>query len=69
MWIILSCSTYVQLIGFFGVCVRKIVPELTSVPIFLSFMWDTVSAWPDGWFVGLSPGSEPANPSAPKRSM
>ena len=35
-----------QLLGFplnapsFCVCVRKIGPELTSVPIFLYFMWD-----------------------------
>ena len=29
------------------VCVRKIGPELTSVPIFLYFMWDTATAWLD----------------------
>ena len=29
--------------------VRKIGPELTSVPIFLYFMWDVASAWLDGW--------------------
>ena len=26
------------------VCVRKIVPELTSVPVFLYFMWDASTA-------------------------
>ena len=27
------------------VCLRKIVTELTSVPIFLYFMWDAATAW------------------------
>ena len=26
---------------------RKIDPELTSVPIFLYFMWDAATAWLD----------------------
>ena len=26
-------------------CVRKIGPELTSVPNFLYFMWDATTAW------------------------
>ena len=29
------------------VCVRKIGPELTSVPIFLYFTWDVATAWLD----------------------
>ena len=29
--------------------VRKIVAELTSVPIFLYFMWDAATAWLDEW--------------------
>ena len=32
---------------FLCVCVRKIVPELTSVPMFLRFMWDATTVWPD----------------------
>ena len=28
-------------------CLRKIVAELTSVPVFLYFMWDTSTAWLD----------------------
>ena len=32
------------------VCVRKIDPELTSVPIFLYFMWVTATAWLDEWY-------------------
>ena len=28
-------------------CVRKTVPELTSMPIFLYFMWDAAIAWLD----------------------
>lgn len=30
-------------------CLRKILPELTSVPIFLYFMWDVATAWLDKW--------------------
>ena len=26
-------------------CLRKIVPELTSVPVILYFMWDTATVW------------------------
>ena len=32
---------------FVCVCVRKIVAELTSMPIFLYFMWDAATAWLD----------------------
>ena len=47
-------------------CLRKIVTELTSVPIFLYFMWDATTAWLDK----LAPclGSELANPGLPKQS-
>ena len=31
----------------FCVCVRKTGPELTSMPIFLYFMWDAAIAWLD----------------------
>ena len=42
----------------FFVCVRKIGPDLTSVPNLPLFcMWDAATAW-----VGLHAGSEPANP-------
>ena len=49
--------------------VRMMGPELTSVPIFLYFMWDTTPAWPDEQCVGPYPGSEPTNPGPPKWSM
>ena len=32
---------------FIFVCVRKIGPELTSVPVFLYFMWDVTTVWLD----------------------
>ena len=35
-------STYIYI---FCVSVRKIVPELTSVPSFLHFMWVAARAW------------------------
>ena len=31
-------------------CLRKIVGELTSVSIFLCFMWDAATAWLDEWY-------------------
>ena len=31
----------------FFVCVRKIAHELTSVPIFLYFMWNAATVWLD----------------------
>ena len=41
---------------------RKIVAELTPVPIFLYFVtWDALTAWLDEQCVGPHPGSEPAN--------
>ena len=34
----------------FGVFfVRKITTELTSVPVFLYFMWGAITAWFDSW--------------------
>ena len=46
----------VLLVGWFFVCffVRKIVSELTPVPIFLYFMWDATTAL----VLGPCPGSE-----------
>ena len=38
---------HVYFFSFF--LVKKIVPELTSVPIFLNFMWDATKAWLDKW--------------------
>ena len=35
--------------------VRKIVTGLSSVPIFLYFMWDTATVWLDERRVGPSP--------------
>ena len=34
---------------FFSFFVRRIGPELTSVPISLYFMWDAAIAWLDEW--------------------
>ena len=34
---------------FFLFLVRKIVTELTTVPMFLYFMWDAATAWLDEW--------------------
>ena len=48
--------------------VRKIGPELTSLPIFLYFMWGTATVWLDEQCVGLHPASEPENPRPPKWS-
>ena len=31
------------------VCVTETGPELTSVPVFLYFIWDVTTAWPDKW--------------------
>ena len=42
--------------------VRMIGPELTSVPVFLYFMWDAATAWLDEWCIGPHPGSEPMTP-------
>ena len=39
---------------FVCVFVRKIVPELTSVPIFLYFMWDAATVWLDEWYEVLA---------------
>ena len=54
----------------FWFLVKEIVPELTSVPIFLYFyMWDVTTAWLDEQCVGPHPGFEPTNPGPPKWSM
>ena len=47
----LCCPSQMQplLPLFVCVCVRKIGPELTSVPILLYFMWDAATAWLDEW--------------------
>uniref|UniRef100_A0A9L0TIZ3 TCF3 fusion partner n=1 Tax=Equus caballus TaxID=9796 RepID=A0A9L0TIZ3_HORSE len=45
----------------------EIGPELTSMPIFLYFMWDAATAWLDE--LGLRPGSKPANPKPPKQCV
>ena len=50
-----SCHTLLFLFPL----VRKIGPELMSVPAFLYFMWYTATAWLDEWCVGLCPGSKP----------
>ena len=48
---------------------RKIGPELTSVPIFLYFIRGMpVTAWLDKWCVGLHLGSELTNPGPLKQS-
>ena len=39
----------------------------TNLP--LSCMWDTTTAWLDGWCVGPRLGSEPAKPRLPKWSV
>ena len=35
---------------YFFFCLRKIIAELTSVSIFLYFMWDATTAWLDKWY-------------------
>ena len=56
--------------SFLGVfLVRKISPELTSLPIFLYFIWDAATAWLDEQYVGLCLGSEPVNPGLLKQSV
>ena len=46
---------------------RKIDPELTSMPIFLCFICGTpATAWLDKWCVSLNLGSELVNPRLPK---
>ena len=40
-----SSSTNLKFMLFVCVCVRKIGPELTSVAIFLYFMWAATTIW------------------------
>ena len=55
---------------FFVFFLRKIGPELTSVPIFLHFICGTpATAWRDNRCIGLCLGSELANPGPPKQSL
>ena len=50
-------------------CLRKIRPDLTSMPVFLYFVRRTpATAWLDKWCAGPCPGSKPANPQPPKQS-
>ena len=54
---------------FFFSAVRKIVAELTSVPVFFSVVCGTLPQhWLDEWCVGLHPRSEPANRRLLKQS-
>ena len=43
------CFLVLSVLRCYGVFLRKIVPELTPVPIFLCFMWDATSLWLDEW--------------------
>ena len=45
---------------------RKIIPELTSVPIFLYFVCEMLPQY--GMMSGLHPGLETANPRPPKQT-
>ena len=48
---------------------RKLGPELTSMPIFLYFICGMpTTTWLDKWRVGPSLGSEPANPRHQSRT-
>ena len=47
---------------------RKTGPGITSVPIFLHFIWDAATAWLDKQCIGAHPGSEPVNPGPPQQS-
>ena len=61
-WANICCQSF-----FF--CLRKIVDELTSVPVFLHFcMWDATTARLDEQCVGLCLGYEPVNPGLLKWS-
>ena len=42
---------------------RKTCPVLSSVPIFLNFIWDPATALPDKWCLSACPGSEPRPPA------
>ena len=48
------CKDLVFFLSFFFL-VRKIGPELTSMSIFVYFVWDTTTAWLDEWCVGPWP--------------
>ena len=62
-----SGSGQSMLVFFF---LRKIGPELTSVPVFLYFICGTpATAWLDKWSQRPYPGSKPANPGPPKWNM
>ena len=57
-----------QIIDFFFL--RKIIPELTSVPIFLYFICGApTTVWLDKQCVGPCLGSELVNPRPPKGSV
>ena len=47
---------------------RKTGPGLTSVPIFLHFIWDAATAWLAKQCIGVRPGSEPGNPGPQQQS-
>ena len=48
---------------------RRIGPELTSVPLPLFCMWDANTAQLDEQYIGPYWGSAPANRRLPKQSM
>ena len=59
-------QTHMDITGFFFF-LRKISPELTSIPILLYFICGTpTTAWLAKAVPCLHPGSEPVNPGAPK---
>ena len=53
----------------FCLCVRKTGTELSSVPVFLCFMWDAATAWLDEWCVGPRLGSELVDLGLPMQSV
>ena len=58
------CATGLALILLF---LRKIGPELMSVPIFLYFICGTPdTAWLNKWYIGPCLGSEPVKPGRPE---
>ena len=61
------CGPSIRSLGFFFFFLRKISPELTSMPIFFYFICRTpATAWLDKQCIDPRPGSELVTPGLPK---